>query len=426
MRFAPVRGRQIRFTVTGVREARTRIFGTGRTRVEPVAIAEFGVPGVTVPPVGKGRIDSGCRSDLLGIDGNLFPIRVTGAVADAQKPMGLTVTPCRGAIELTNGTHILTTAQGNHAGFSIDRVALASDTANTPLAVAQGHVKVVTPAPEPATVDVTHNGATTVRAHIANATAPFWLVLGQSRSPGWHARVVGGHDLGPSQLVDGYANGWLVTPPNTGAAGFDVVFEWTPQRQVWAAIWLSLLGALLCLGIIAVTWVRRRSVVATAATALPGDADADLAWSPVDAIRHGSRVRWIAPVVCGLLAALVVAPWVGLVVAAVVALVVAQPRLRAVVMLAPAALLALCGLYIVVEQYRYRYPSVFEWPTVFPHARTLAWIAVVLLAADAVTEILRARFDRGDRAGARDQVDADQGLDMSQPLDDDVEPVELE
>jgi hypothetical protein len=60
-------------------------------------------------------------------------------------------------------------------------------------------------------------------------------------------------------------------------------------------------------------------------------------------------------------------------------------------MLVPAALLALCGLYIVVEQYRYRYPPVFEWPTVFPHARTLAWIAVVLVMADGVVEILRSR-----------------------------------
>ena len=56
-----------------------------------------------------------------------------------------------------------------------------------------------------------------------------------------------------------------MTPPASGA--FDVVFEWTPQRQVRAAIWLSLLGVALCLGIIAFTWVRRRAVVATAATA---------------------------------------------------------------------------------------------------------------------------------------------------------------
>jgi hypothetical protein len=425
LRFPAVHGRDIRFTITGIREERSRIFGTARTRVEPVAIAEFGVPGVSVPPVGRGRVDSGCRSDLVAIDGQLFPVRITGAVTDAQKPMGLTVTPCRGAVELTKGTHFLTTAQGTHVGFSIDRIALAADTANAPLTVAQGHVKVVEPAPVAATVDVTHNGATKVRAHVARASQPFWLVLGQSRSPGWHAHIVGGHDLGPPQLVDGYANGWLVTPPSNGAAGFDVVFEWTPQRQVWAAIWLSLLGALLCIGIIVVTWVRRRSVVATAATARPGDADADLTWSPWEPIPSGSRVLWIAPLLCGLLAALVVAPWVGVLVAAVVALVVVWPRSRAVVMLAPAALLALCALYVVVEQYRYRYPSVFEWPTVFPHARTLAWIAVVLLAADAVTEMLRARFARADRAGG-DEVDAGGQVEVSDPFEADVEPVELE
>jgi hypothetical protein len=338
--------------------------------------------------------------------------------------MGLIITPCGGAVELTKGTHFLTTAEGSHAGFSIDRIALAADTPSTPLTVAQGHVKVVEPAPVAGTVAVTHNGATTVRAHVAGATEPFWLVLGQSRSPGWHAHLVGGRDLGPPQLVDGYANGWLVTPPDTGAAGFDVVFEWTPQRQVWTAIWLSLLGALLCIGIIVVTWVRRNSVVATAATALPGDADADVSWSPVQPVRPGSRVRWIAPLVCGLLAALVVAPWVGVLVAAVVAVVVVWPRSRAVVMLAPALLLAVCALYIVAEQYRYRYPSVFEWPTVFPHARTLAWIAVVLLAADAVTEILRARFDRADPAGGATAEPTEGESERETPMD--MEPVELE
>jgi hypothetical protein len=232
--------------------------------------------------------------------------------------------------------------------------------------------------------------------------------------------VAGGHDLGPPQLVDGYANGWLVTPPSAGAAGFDVVFEWTPQRQVWAAIWLSLLGALLCLGIIVVTWVRRRSVVATAATARAGDADAELSWSPVDAIPPGSRVRWTAPLVCGLLAALVVAPWVGLLVAGVVALVIAQPRWRAVVLLVPAALLALCALYLMVEQFRYRYPSVFEWPTVFPHARTPAWIAVVLLAADAVTEILRSRGAAAAAEPSIDDAERERPLDIERELEADT------
>ncbi len=40
--------------------------------------------------------------------------------------------------------------------------------------------------------------------------SPFWLVLGQSQSAGWSATLPGGRSLGPSQLVDGYANGWYV------------------------------------------------------------------------------------------------------------------------------------------------------------------------------------------------------------------------
>ena len=41
-----------------------------------------------------------------------------------------------------------------------------------------------------------------------------------------------------------------------------------------------------------------------------------------------------------------------------------------------------------------------EGRDVFPHARTLAWIAVVLLTADALVEILRARSARKSEPGA--------------------------
>ena len=101
--------------------------------------------------------------------------------------------------------------------------------------------------------------------------------------------------------------------------------------------------------------------------------------------------------------ALPVAGSIGATLALVFAI-VARPRIRPIVLLVPAALLAVCGLYIVVEQYRYRYPPVFEWPTVFPRARTLAWIAVVLLAADALVEIVRSR--PGPRGGTRSPGEA--------------------
>src|SRR5205085_10409008 len=134
-----------------------------------------------------------------------------------------------GAVRLGEGTHVLTTARGKDAGFSIDRLVLASGTADVSATVAGGHVRMSTAVPTahdvnragraPA-VDVVSNGDTKMRVHVGAATQPFWLVLGESQSRGWHAHVVHGGDLGPSQLVDGYANGWLVTPPRDRA--FDV------------------------------------------------------------------------------------------------------------------------------------------------------------------------------------------------------------
>src|SRR6185437_12444832 len=144
--------------------------------------------------------------------------------------------------------------------------------------------------------------------------------------PGWHAHVVGGQGLGAPQLVDGYANGWLVTPT---AHDFDIAMEWTPQKQVRAALWISLLAAVMCLVIAGLT-TRRRMLAAVEPDAHPHDpaldvADLDLAWTwstPRD--RHA----WIAPLLAGVLAGITVAPWVGVLVAGLIALVQWRPGLR--------------------------------------------------------------------------------------------------
>src|SRR2546423_3798952 len=127
------------------------------------------------------------------------------------------------------------------------------------------------------------------------------MVLGESNSPGWHAHVMGGAGLGAPQLVDGYANGWRVTPAKDA---FDIAIEWTPQRQVWAALWISLVAALACIAIVALTWRRRVTAFATLE-----DADVALAWIAPRAT--ATRSRWIAPLIGGVLAAIAVTPWAG-------------------------------------------------------------------------------------------------------------------
>jgi hypothetical protein len=370
--FPRVTGRHIKLTIDDVREVQARRFATAATVLSPVAITELGIPGLQMPAA-PARIDSGCRADLVQIDGRAVPVRITGAANAAGAVNGLDVTTCtKRNITLAAGPHFLMTARGKDVGFSIDRVVLASG------------LQSWATAPAVPRVEVMKQGSTTVRVHVSGASQRFWLVLGQSQSPGWRAHIVNGKNLGGSKLVDGYANGWLISPT---ASSFDVAMEWTPQRQVWAALGLSLAFMSLCVVIVAVTWRRR-----IRATAREGDEELELGWRAFSP--PTTRARVIAVFASGVIAALVVTPWVGLVVAAATIALTARARVRAVVLFVPAALLALCELYIVVQQYRYNYPSVFEWPTLFPHARTPAWIALALLTADGVVEIVQRRLTR--------------------------------
>ena len=240
--------------------------------------------------------------------------------------------------------------------------------------------------PAAPTVTMVHNGPTRMRVHVSGADEPFWLVLGQSQSPGWKARVVQGGDLGPSQLVDGYANGWLVRPDR---ASFDVVLEWTPQRQVWAAIWISLLAALGVhrdrgLG------VRARPPASRRADAVdPADADVWLEWplAPRGAAGLPARPHRCCRCSPGWPRALVVAPWVGVLVALLVAAIQWRPRLRVVLVLAPAVLM------LLVTRVHRRTCSTTSGSRRCSSgrrssrcARPLAWVAVVLLGVDVVLE----------------------------------------
>jgi len=60
---------------------------------------------------------------------------------------------------------------------------------------------------------------------------------------------------------------------------------------------------------------------------------------------------------------------------------------------APLAL-GIAGLYVLVEQTLNEYPPVFEWPTFFDRVQVLGWLAVALLAADALVEVVRTRRRR--------------------------------
>jgi len=422
LRFPAMSGRHIRVTVLAVRETGTYNYFSTLPQTAPVGIAELGIPGLVLPDA-PSRLPSDCRDDLLTIDGEALPVRIVGTRDDAESRGALEVRPCdpssREAVpklRLAAGEHVLRSAPGRETAIDIDRLVLGSD-AGGGLAVSGRRMSrppVATPsAPE---VAVESRGRTSMRVRVAGASEPFWLVLGESKNAGWTARVVGGGSLGPSRLVDGYANGWRIDP--VAGSAFYVEITWTPQRRVAAAIAVSTLGAVLCVAIVVATRRRRRRSRRTSRRGVPERGVARVAASGPARVESGhdapvltnvfggnstavpARMVAVGVLSAGAGAAVVTAPWIGLLVAGMVGAALLRPRARAALALLPALLLGLAGVYIAYRQQRDHLPPVFEWPTLFPRARTLGWLAIVLLGADAVVEMVRApRPAAGHRPG---------------------------
>ena len=390
LHFPKMTGSRIRVTITGVRQQLATRESTGDTVSAPVGIAELGIPGLQVGRT-PANVPDRCRSDLLTIDGTPVPVRVSGTQPDAAALGGLRVSACdpkhaklTPTVNLAPGAHVVRTAEGLQSGIQLDRLVFASGADDRALAVSDGRVTGLgSTAPAAPKVTMVHNGATRMRVHVSGADRPFWLVLGQSQSPGWKASTSAG-DLGPSRLVDGYANGWLVRPKQ---GSFDVVLQWTPQRRVWAALWISALAALGCIGIAGWAFVRGRR---RAKALVPIDASDSNVWVEWPLAPRGAstlrRGRVALPVLAGLAGALIVAPWVGALVLLLVVAIQWRPRLRVVLVLAPAVLLVLVTAYVLYLQHHFQFPPLFEWPTLFPLARPLGWLAVVFLGVDVVME----------------------------------------
>ncbi len=441
-------GSKVRITIKAVREVRTAEWYSDTMTITPVAIAELGIPGLHLDKPGA-TFDSGCRDDLLAVNGAPVPLRITGTTQDAVTKKALAVAPCRPsdvvapngatpttgaaatgapapgaaanapgatpvakpAIDATTGIpmpageNIVRTGIGRDLGIDLDRLAFASAPGGAALPLDQLPSQV--PAPPPTTVDAT--GRVDAKLTVTDATKPFWLVQGQSWNPGWHA-AVNGTDLGPPVTINGYANGWYVDPAVTGTGPLTLTIAWTPQKLVWIFIGVSLVGFVVCVALMLFGRRRREAPVLVDEPGRPlapllGD-PWPFPWSPLTARAErepdlapatertvGVRTAAIASALFGLFVFFDVPtqwffPLLGIPMGLLLYAALRRGDPRRLLGLAGAACLGVAGAYFVIQQRRNRYNPNFIWPTLHERVHIFGLLAMFFLAASAVHELL--------------------------------------
>ncbi len=385
----PATGSSFRVQFTGMRAVTTNDWSSNREVDQPAALAEIGLPGPTVA-ARSDRFDSGCRDDLLSIDGEPVAVRVSGTMDAAIARQPLTIATCgvsAGPVELDGGDHDVRAVRGDVRGIDLDQLVLrsaaggAASSATGPLvaesvaADADGGGAVAA-APG---VTVVHEGQDQVEVEVSGARAgePFWLVLGQSFNDGWTASIDGERIADP-ELVDGFANGWQVVPD---AESFVVDLRFAPQRRVDLAIAVSAVAAAVCL----VLTIRRprSAVIAPSSLAEP--------YSRVLAFRYEGalptmRTAVLTGVGVGLLAFMVAGPAVGAVVGTAAGLGARHEAFRRWLLLGSPLALGVAALYVLYIQVRHGPAPGFEWPIEMDRVHPFGWLAILLVVADVIVD----------------------------------------
>lgn len=359
---------RLRVAIAAEREVLTQDPFTPKLHALPVGIVDLGLPHL-VGPVPASMPDT-CHADAFSIDGTSHSIRLAGTTADAIARRALQVVDCGSStVELGAGDHTLLTANGLDTGIDIDQTRIDS-----PGAATMGGSGAATITADP-------TGRLSYRVASTGGSGPYWLVLGQSVSAGWHASVRGGPDLGPPLLIDGFANGWQIDPAVLGP-DLTIDLVWTPQgvvnkALVVSAIWF--LGLLVAAGVLA---LRRRRQLAGATSAdelplVPSEFTGVVARTTASV-----RARLVAVALASVLTWAIGGAIAGAGVLVISLIASSSVRRRALLLATPVITMGGVVVLYVAGQLKRGLPTGVEWPNGFLFADQLVLIAVGCVVAE--------------------------------------------
>jgi arabinofuranan 3-O-arabinosyltransferase len=441
--FPPLTGSHFVITFDTVRNEYAANYYSAGPLALPLGIAEVGIPGVKSAPT-PAQLPANCIGNLLSVDGHPVDVSIVGTTQQALTNSEVRVVPCgpdAQGIALGPGSHVVTTAAGHVpscasnaltcTGWNIDQLVLDSAAgggpgpAVTPTAAGTPQLAATQPGPAP-TVAPTASHIVSHQAAVSGADWSFEFVMGQSVNKGWQAVAVPGSgaapgaravDLGPPQLVDGFANGWHVTAADLrtlGGTSFTVALTWTPQSEEWAALALSAVTLAICLLLAFLPARARRRLRARLPRRLRGPAGPDSpVWptAPFDSPRltlpffrdpavrlsgrPGTLLRAVLiGLVTGAVASLVVPVAAALGIGVLVAAGLLLPWARVVATVGGVAFIVAGALNVIRGQQVHHYLSGSNWTGSFVHAGNLIWLGVVLLLADGVITAFGLRTKR--------------------------------
>jgi arabinofuranan 3-O-arabinosyltransferase len=376
LRFEPVEGTTLTIEIVAAREITSIDWTAGRPLAHPVGLAELGLPGIGLGPP-PDTIDTGCRDDLVSVGGVPIGVRVSGRTTDALAGRQLNFNLCGDDVTIPAGTHDLIVAPGVDTGIDVDELVLVSD----------GPTGARSQRPMTAALSVVAEGPDRATVQVAGATPgePIWFVFGQSHTDGWVASI-DGNDLGPSELVDGYANGWLITPDD---AQFTIELRFAPQGRVTVALAVSAIGVMVCLVLAVVDRRRGPLLPSTPPRAL------DVSLTHYEGLPPSLAAGAAASLVVLVAAWVFSNPFIALPLGAATLVGTRVRRARLPIALLPAALFGAAALYVLVWQVRYSIEPGIEWVTELERAHPVALAAVLSLALHPLlTRLWRGRGQR--------------------------------